>query len=61
MKSPAVELNSLLLTFSCYISQAWYKKIEIVKKDEKNYADRPTGRFWELENDANQTFYRWPP
>ena len=41
------------------MSGAWYKKIEN-KKNEKNYADRPTGHFWELENDANQTFYRWP-
>ena len=31
------------------------------EKNKKNYSDRPTGRFWELENDANRTFYRWPP
>ena len=35
MKSPAVELNSLLLIFSCYISQAWYKKIENIKEMKK--------------------------
>ena len=52
-----MELNGLLLTFSG-IKIGLGVKIENIK-NEKKYADWPTGHFWELENDANQTFYRW--
>ena len=49
MKSPVELLNSPLLTFSYYISQAWYKRIENIKTMKKIMpTDRSFLRAWKM-------------